>query len=138
MDARTARSPANTAEIGAGLAPTPGHHYADRVRDRLFVAGQGPVDGAGRVVGIGDAGAQATACLRNLRTLLDVHTLSMVDVRHLVVHVVGDRRVLLDAWDSVVDWFDGSVPPATLLGVTVLGHVDQLVEVDATVVDQAP
>lgn len=135
MDALPAGSRLNDAEIRAGLAPTAGYRYADRARHGLFVAGQVPLDGAGRIVGVGDPGAQATACLRNLRTLLDVHGMSMATVRQIVVHVVGDRRDLLDAWASVVDWFDGCVPPATLLGVTVLGHAGQLVEIDATVAD---
>lgn len=131
-------TPDNTAEVDAGLPPTPGYRYVDRAPGRVFVAGQVPLDGAGRVVGIGDPGAQATACLRNLRTLLDVHQQSMDDVRQVVVYVVGQRQHLLEAWASVVAWFDGDVPPATLVGVTVLGHGDQLVEVDATIVEMTP
>lgn len=129
----------NAAEVAAGLAPTPGYRYAERVGDRLFVAGQVPHDADGRLVGAGDPAAQATACLRNLGILLSVHGMTTEHVRRLVVHVVGDRADLATAWRSVVAWFDGSVPPATLLGVPVLGHTDQLVEIDATVVgDGAP
>jgi hypothetical protein len=50
------------------------------------------------------------------------------------VYVVGEHPDVLDAWRGVVDWFDGEVPPATLLGVSLLGHADQLVEIDARIV----
>lgn len=123
----------NDDEMQAGLAATPGYRYADRVGDELFVAGQVPHDSAGALVGAADAAAQATSCLENLRTLLDVHDFELGDVRHLTVYVVGEQRNLTDAWRGVTDWFDGPVPPATLLGVNALGHTGQLVEVDATI-----
>jgi enamine deaminase RidA (YjgF/YER057c/UK114 family) len=125
---------ANDAERRAGLAPTPGYRYADRAGDQLFVAGQVPLDGEGQLVGRQDAAAQTTQCLENLRTLLTVHGFDVGDVRHLTIHVVGDRSALTDAWGAVSRWFaDDLVPPATLLGVPVLGYADQLVEIDATV-----
>ncbi|MGI9612764.1 MAG: RidA family protein [Acidimicrobiales bacterium] len=124
----------NGDEIEAGLAPTPGYRYADRHGDQLFVAGQVPLDDAGELVGVGDPKTQATTCLDNLRTLLDVHDFTVSDVRQLVVYVVGEHQNLLDAWEAVVAWSDGDVPPATLLGVNLLGYVDQLVEIDATVI----
>ena len=123
----------NDDEMQAGLAATPGYRYADRVGDELFVAGQVPHDSAGALVGAADAAAQATSCLENLRTLLDVHDFELGDVRHLTVYVVGEQRNVTDAWRGVTDWFDGAVPPATLLGVNALGHTGQLVEVDATI-----
>jgi hypothetical protein len=55
--------------------------------------------------------------------------------------VAGEHEHLLDAWSAVTAWFDGGVPPATLLGVNLLGHAGQLVEIDATIVrweDPAP
>ena len=69
----------------------------------------------------------------NLDTLLDVHGFHLDEVRRLVVHVVGDRGDLHTAWQAVVDRFRSSVPPSTLLGVALLGHADQVVEIDATV-----
>jgi hypothetical protein len=63
-----------------------------------------------------------------------VHGFTTDDIRHLTVHVVGPHQNLLGAWNAVTAWFDGSVPPATLLGAHLLGHAHQLVEIDATVV----
>lgn len=123
----------NELETAAGLAPTAGYFYARRLGDRLFVAGQVPLDGSGELVGRGDARAQAEQCLDNLETILGVHGFAGTDVRQLVVHVVGEHQNLLDAWAAVTARFPDGVPPATLLGVPILGHAEQLVEIDATV-----
>lgn len=124
----------NDAEIDAGLAPTPGYRYADMVGDRLFVAGQVPLDGSGELVGSDDPTTQASACLENLLAVVSIHGFEVDDLRQLVVYVVGGHSNLVEAWGSVRGWFGGEVPPATLLGVNLLGHPGQLVEIDATVV----
>ena len=124
----------NDDEQAAGLAETPGYRYADVVGDQLFVAGQVPHDSAGALVGVGDPALQATTCLDNLARVIAVHDFDLADIRQLVVYVVGEHQNLLDAWDAVRSWFDGSVPPATLLGVNLLGYGEQLVEIDATIV----
>ena len=127
----------NQQEHDAGLATTPGYRYADLVGDQLFVAGQVPRDKSGELVGAADPAAQAISCLDNLRTLLNVHDFADADIRRLIVYVVGEHQNLLDAWSAVTEWFAGDVPPATLLGVNLLGYSDQLVEIDATVVKRA-
>ena len=124
----------NTLEIQAGLAATPGYRYAESIGNQLFVAGQVPQDGNGNLVGLDHPQAQATQCLQNLRTLIELHGFRDRDIRHLTIYVVGDRSDLVDAWQAVTTWFDNTVPPATLLGVAQLGHDNQLVEIDATVI----
>lgn len=104
---------------------------------RLYVAGQVPHDRSGLLVGIGDPAEQCRQCLRNLLTLVLHHGFALADIHRLTIYVVGDRVALGRAWDAVVDLFDGSVPPATLLGVAVLGHEHQLVEIDAEI-DREP
>lgn len=120
-------------EIEAGLAPTPGYRYADEVGDRLFVAGQVPLDADAKMVGAGDAKAQARQCLHNLFALVAARGFAAEDVHQLTVYVVGDRQALRDAWAGVTECFNGNVPPATLLGVAMLGYEDQLVEIDAAI-----
>ena len=124
----------NEKELDAGLAPTPGYRYAEVVGDRLFVAGQVPLDADGELMAPEDAGGQATRCLDNLRLVVETHGFGVEHVRQIVVYVVGEHANLLGAWAAVVAWFNGSVPPATLLGVHQLGYTEQLVEVDATVI----
>ena len=123
----------NEAELAAGLAATAQYQYAQRVGQQLFVAGQVPHDAQGRIVGVGDPHSQARQCLRNLRAVIDVHGFSIADVRRLVVYVVGEQASLSAAWNAVTEYFHGEVPPATLLGIARLGYAEQLVEVDATV-----
>ena len=123
----------NEAERAAGLPSTAQYHYAQRVGNQLFVAGQVPHDLHGHVVGFDDPGAQALRCLSNLNAVLAVHGFSPSDVRQLVVYVVGGQANLSAAWQAVANSFGGQVPPATLLGVASLGYAGQLVEVQATV-----
>ena len=124
----------NEAELNAGLSATPQYRYADRLGDRLFVAGQVPLDSHGNWIGPQDPTAQALQCLRNLERLLAVHEFQVTDIRQLVVYVVGDQASLSAAWSAVAGWFGGQVPPATLLGVARLGYGGQLVEIDTTVI----
>ncbi len=124
----------NEAELSAGLSATPQYRYADRLGNRLFVAGQVPLDSRGQLVGPEDPSTQALQCLRNLERLLAVHEFQVTDIRQLVVYVVGDQASLAAAWSAVAVWFGGQVPPATLLGVAGLGYVGQLVEIDTTIV----
>jgi len=123
----------NEAELEAGLAQTSNYRYADRVGGRLFVAGQVPVDADRNVVGRNTPSTQARQCLENLVTLITLHGYTAADIHQLTVYVVGPHANLIEAWGAVTAYFDKDVPPATLLGVTVLGFVDQLVEIDAVV-----
>jgi hypothetical protein len=50
------------------------------------------------------------------------------------VYIAGEHEQLLAAWSVVTRWFDDDVPPATLLGIAVLGYKGQLVEIEPTVV----
>lgn len=123
----------NESEVAAGLAPTPNYRYADVVGDRLFLAGQVPLDGAGTLIVPGDVTAQTHQCLTNLFDLLAVHGFTPADIHRLTIYVVGPQEHLGVAWRAMTDRFDDDVPPATLLGVHLLGYVDQLVEIDAHV-----
>lgn len=123
----------NEGELDAGLAQTSNYRYADRVGGRLFVAGQVPRDADANLVGWDDPAAQARQCLHNLFTLISVYGFSRDDVHQLTVYVVGPHQNLLDAWNEVTSFFDHNVPPATLLGVALLGYAGQLVEIDAVI-----
>ena len=127
----------NELELAAGLAATSNYRYADAAGDQLFVAGQVPLDAERRLIGADDPAAQARQCLDNLALLVAVHGFGRGDVRYLRIYVVGEHQNLIDAWSAVTDWHDRNVPPATLVGVTHLGHRGQLVEVDATIVRQS-
>ncbi len=118
----------------AGLAATPSYRYADVVGNELFVAGQVPHNAAGEIVGGVDAGAQTTQCLENLKLLIATNGFELADIRHMTLYVVGEHQNLIDAWQAMTTWWNGEVPPATLLGLNDLGHTGQLAEIDARIV----
>ena len=84
-----------------------------------------------RGVAPGDVAAQARTALENLRVALGDAGAGLEDVVRMTVYVAStDRGDLVTAWTEIRAAF-GEMPPATLLGVAVLGYPDQLVEVDA-------
>lgn len=127
----------NEAEVAAGLPKTSNYRYAKRVGNQLFLAEQVPHDSNAQLVGQSAPSVQATQCLANLCQLLGVHGFCDNDIQQLTIYVVGEQANLASAWTAVEHWFDGDVPPATLLGVAQLGYVDQLVEIDATIIQAA-
>ncbi|HXW81130.1 MAG TPA: hypothetical protein VEJ84_16640 [Acidimicrobiales bacterium] len=59
---------------------------------------------------------------------LKVVLLSPADLVKTTVHVVRDRPDLVAVWDVVAVW--RHMAPRTLLGVTVIGCRDRLVEIE--------
>jgi enamine deaminase RidA (YjgF/YER057c/UK114 family) len=96
----------------------------------LFTAGACPLDEEGRVVAPGDHRAQAERAVDNLLAVLGRHRAGPADLVKTTVYVVGARPDLVSVWDIVTARLAPHRPPSTLLGVTVLGYRDQLVEID--------
>jgi enamine deaminase RidA (YjgF/YER057c/UK114 family) len=96
----------------------------------LFTAGACPLDGDGRIVGVGDVEAQARAAVDNLLAALEAHGAGAADLVRTTIYVVGDRDALARAWTTIASVLAPHRPPSTLLGVQVLGWPDQLVEID--------
>lgn len=100
-----------------------------------FLAGACPLDDTGATVAVGDYAGQAQACLDTLQQALDACGATLQDVVSTRVLVASSRQVdLVEAWDVVRDGFGDHDVPSTLLGVTVLGYDDQLVEIEAVAV----
>lgn len=98
----------------------------------IFLAGSCPLDEHGATVGVGDHAAQAARCVENLRTALADAGAGIQDVISTRVLVASSARSdLVTAWTVVRDAFGDHDVPSTLLGVTVLGYDDQLVEIEA-------
>lgn len=98
----------------------------------IFLAGACPLDDDGRTVAPHDYAAQAARCVETLSTALEAAGATLTDIigtRVLVASV--DRADLVTAWDVVHTAFGDHEVPSTLLGVTVLGYPDQLVEIEA-------
>jgi enamine deaminase RidA (YjgF/YER057c/UK114 family) len=100
----------------------------------VFTAGACPIDEFGRVVA-GGPEAQASRALDNLEVALGAAGATLQDVVKTTVYVVareGDE--LVRVWRVVEERFGDWRAPSTLLGVTVLGYRDQLMEIEAVAV----
>lgn len=98
----------------------------------VFTAGASPIDADGATVAPGDVQAQARRCVANLEVALRDAGAALTDVAKLTVYVAERLQAdLAVAWEAVAAAFGDHKPAATLLGVTVLAHDDQLVEIEA-------
>jgi enamine deaminase RidA (YjgF/YER057c/UK114 family) len=98
----------------------------------IFLAGACPLNEDGSTAAVGDYSGQAAKAFENMRTALGDAGASVEDVISTRVLVATSRQQdLVAAWQVVRDSFGPHDVPSTLLGVTVLGYQDQLVEIEA-------
>ena len=98
----------------------------------IFLAGACPLDADGATVAVGDYAGQAAQSVVNLRTALADAGARLEDVVSTRVLVASARQEdLVAAWQVVRDAFGSHDVPSTLMGVTVLGYNQQLVELEA-------
>jgi enamine deaminase RidA (YjgF/YER057c/UK114 family) len=120
-----------------GLAGTAPYAYA-AVTDpgrMTFTAGACPLDADGVTVAVGDVAGQARQVMANLTIALDGAGVGLEHVLKTTVYVATTvRSDLVAAWEVVREAFGDHDAPSTLVGVTVLGYPDQLVEVEAVAV----
>lgn len=98
----------------------------------VFLAGACPLDEDGTTAAAGDYAAQAATCVENMLQALTAANATIDDVISTRVLVASSQRDdLVTVWQVVRDAFADHDVPSTLLGVTVLGYPDQLVEIEA-------
>ena len=98
----------------------------------IFLAGACPLNEDGSTAAIGDYAGQAAKAFENMRIALADAGASLEDVISTRVLVASTRREdLVAAWNVIRDSFGHHDVPSTLMGVTVLGYKDQLVEIEA-------
>ncbi|UXA17210.1 RidA family protein [Mycobacterium sp. SMC-4] len=98
----------------------------------IFLAGACPLNDDGTTAAVGDHAGQAAACVDTLTRALADAGATLQDVISTRVLVASDQQAdLVTAWEVVRDAFGDHDVPSTLLGVTVLGYDDQLVEIEA-------
>jgi enamine deaminase RidA (YjgF/YER057c/UK114 family) len=98
----------------------------------IFLAGSCPLTADGATAAVGDYRGQAVQALANLRTALFDASAGLTDVIFTRVLVATSvRSDLVAAWDVVAEEFGPHDVPSTLVGVSVLGYPDQLVEIEA-------
>lgn len=98
----------------------------------VFLAGACPLEDDGSTTAPGDYAAQAARCIETLTEALHASGATLTDVISTRVLVASTRQAdLVTAWDVIHAAFGTHDVPSTLLGVTVLGYDDQLVEIEA-------
>jgi len=98
----------------------------------IFLAGACPLNEDGSTAAIGDYPGQAAVCVQNMRRALLAAGATIEDVISTRVLVASSNRAdLVATWEVVRDSFGEHDVPSTLIGVTVLGYADQLVEIEA-------
>lgn len=98
----------------------------------IFLAGACPLNQDGSTAATGDYAGQAARAIENMRTALADAGAQLQDVICTRVLVASARQQdLVAAWQVVRDSFADHDVPSTLMGVTVLGYKDQLVEIEA-------
>src|SRR5512133_595486 len=106
------------------------YEYTRAAHGLIFMAGACPLDDEGQVVAPGNHEAQAARATENLLQALAEHDVGPESLLKTTIYVAAkDRDDLVRVW-AVVSARLGRAP-STLLGVSLLGYPDQLVEVEA-------
>jgi len=116
-----------------GLNP-PISHYCDAVRfgDLLFISGMAPVDADLKLIGWGDAVAQAEAVFASLGKVLDAAGASFADVLKVTVFLTNiDDRTRINPVRQ--RHFGTARPASTLVEVSRLAIPGMKVEIEAVV-----
>jgi enamine deaminase RidA (YjgF/YER057c/UK114 family) len=118
------------------LYPGTPYEYTASADGFVFTAGACPLDPEGRVVAPGDLEAQAAQTVENLLEALAEAGARPDDLLKTTIYVVGEERAdLVRVWDVVSARLGRT--PSTLLGVSLLGYPDQLVEIEAVAARRA-
>ena len=96
----------------------------------VFVSGQAPISADGQLVGEDDFEAQVRQVFMNLRTVVEQAGTALESVVKLTVFLTDMTR-LRDYTRIKGEFFTGSQPASTALGVTALARPEMMVEVEA-------
>jgi len=112
------------------LYPNPPYDYSAEAHGLVFTAGACPLDENGKIVATGDYEGQAERAADNLLAALAERGADANSLLKTTIYVVAEERAdLVRVWDVVSARLGRA--PSTLLGLSLLGYPDQLVEIEA-------
>jgi len=115
---------------GTPWEPVVGYSRAVRIGPHVYVSGTTATDDSGAIIGVGDAGAQTRAALRNLVAALERAGATARDVVRTRIFVTD-----ISGWQAIGEAhgevFGGVRPATSMVEVRRLIHPDMLVEIEA-------
>ncbi len=115
---------------GTPWEPLVGYSRAVRVGSHVYVSGTTATDPEGRVVGVGDAHAQAVRALKNVEAALRRAGARLEDVARTRIYVTD-----IEDWQAIGrahrEFFGGVRPATSMVQVSRLISPEMLVEIEA-------